>query len=134
MYAYIVFYRPAQWWGWLIAGYQLLRGIRYWQLTHCEVMTEQGLFAYRLDSVEHGTITADIPMPDKCVRIPLGCDRLTLFARSRKFHRKFGDFTPLSVVNGNHCVKHTRYILNMSAVSRLPGALAHELEGIYEIN
>lgn len=132
-YAYVVFYRPCQWWGWFIAVYQLLRGCKYWQLTHCEVMTDEGLYAYRIDGPEHGSKVASVPTPDKYVRIPHLSGRFTRYKRSRKFYRRFGDFTPLSVVNGRHCVKYTSYLLEIPAVSRLPGALAYELEGIYDL-
>ena len=131
-YVYVVFYRPCQWWGWFIAGYQLLRGVKYWQLTHCEVMTQEGYYAYRIDSVLHGVMPSEMIPPSKHVRLAPSL-RQARYSRSRIFHRRYGDFTPLSVFNGRHCVKYVRYILNLPAHSRLPGQLAYELEGIYDI-
>lgn len=128
---YVVFSRPCQWWGWIIASYQLLRGVRYWQLVHCEILTDEGVYAYRINEVMHCAYSASIPLVELMIDIPNVSPGM--LSRSRKFHRKWGDFSPFSVITGRHCVKYTKYVLNIYCTSRLPGDLAHELEGVYDI-
>lgn len=127
----VVFSKPCQWWGWLIASYQLMRGVKYWQLVHCEIMTDQGVYAYRINEVLHGYYPDNLITVDKMIDIPDVSPGM--LSRSRKFHRKWGDFSPLSVIAGRHCVKYTKYVLNIYCTSRLPGQLAYELEGVYDI-
>ena len=128
---YVVFSKPSEWWGWVIASYQLLRGVKYWQLVHCEILTDEGVYAYRINEVLHSCFPTSMITVDKLIDIPDVHPGMLL--RSRKFHRKWGDFSPLSIITGRHCVKYTKYVLNIYSVSRLPGQLAYELEGVYDI-
>lgn len=131
MTTYVVFSKPCQWWGWAIASYQLLRGIKYWQLVHCEILTDEGVYAYRIDEVLHCIYPDSLSPMHLVIDIPDVHPGMLL--RSHKFHRKWGDFSPLSIITGRHCVKYTKYVLNVYCLARLPGQLAYELEGVYDI-
>jgi hypothetical protein len=131
MTTYVVFSKPCQWWGWVIASYQLMRGVKYWQLVHCEILSDIGIYAYRINEVVHCESSPTLPTVDKLIDIP---DVVPgMLSRSRNFHRKWGDFSPLSIITGRHCVKYTKYVLNIYSSARLPGQLAYELEGIYDV-
>jgi hypothetical protein len=108
-----------------------MRGVKYWQLVHCEILTDNGVYAYRINEVLHCCYSDDLTTTDKLIDIP--DVHPGMLSRSRKFHRKWGDFSPLSIITGRHCVKYTKYVLNIYSSSRLPGELAYELEGIYDV-
>jgi hypothetical protein len=124
---FILFYRPCTWWGWLIAAYQLLRGVKYWQLVHCEIMTDEGHYAYRINEVLHGSFMSEFQLPTKVVlmRAPMQTYRYTI---SKLVHRIWGDFSPLSPFNGNHCTRYCKLILCIETKANLPGELCYVLE------
>jgi hypothetical protein len=124
----VAFYRPSTWWGWLIAGYQLMRGVKYWQLVHCEIMTPEGQYAYRINEVLHGSFDAHFE-PVSCVTtVPNAPSEQYRLKASKFTHRLWGDFSPLSPFNGNHCVRYCKIVLGLKCRDNLPGQLCYYLE------
>lgn len=119
----ICFSRPYRWWGWLIAYYQLMRGVKYWQVTHCEVLSEGGVFAYRINETLHGT-PAHFP-PGRTIAFPIDYDILLI--RSLGIHRLWGDFSPFSILNGRNCALYVCFLLNFRS-TYLPGQLLESLQ------
>ena len=124
---HVGFSSPVTWWGWLIAVYQLLRGVKFWQIVHCELMTDEGVYAYRINEVA----IARLEIPDdgfRCVvRVPTIRTKTSRKYVANMLHRSWGDFTPLSVLNGNHCVRFTELVAGTNTKARLPGQLMYEL-------
>jgi hypothetical protein len=124
----VAFYRPTEWWGWGIAAYQLLRGVKYWQIVHVEILAPEGVYAYRINEVLHGDAVCFHPA-HTVVLYRSSTSATTRRALSNSIHRKWGDFSPLSLVNGNNCVRYCKVVLSISARTTLPGDLLYILEG-----
>ena len=128
---HVGFSSPVTWWGWLIAVYQLLRGVKFWQIVHCELLTDEGVYAYRINEVA----IARLDMPDDGFRCLVSVPTIRTEQRRRyianMLHRSWGDFTPLSVLNGNHCVRFTELVAGSTTNARLPGQLMYELVTIH---
>lgn len=124
----VLFQKPTAWYGHLICLYQLLRGVKYWQVSHVELATEYGMYAYRINDV---LIQADTELLGSCDVVQSFETDITedmISHRSRYLKMKWGHFTPLSVLNGNHCVRFISYILRLDSKAKLPGDLLYELE------
>lgn len=123
----VAFYRPCSWWGWIIAYYQLLLRIKYWQVTHVELLTEEGLYAYRINKTIIASIEEDWYEPDYRVFLP---DHGTNERMSTAWalRRAWGDFSPLSPFNGNHCVRWVNRLIGNKNIINLPGNLLMALE------
>lgn len=122
---YIGFSSPVTWWGWVIAVYQLLRGVKFWQIVHCELITDEGVYAYRINEVLVGKPI--MPEFKRIVAMPTVRTKGSRKYVAHMLHRSWGDFTPLSIFNGNHCVRFTELVAGTNTRTRLPGKLMHEL-------
>ena len=114
------FTRPTEWFGKAICIYQLLRGVKYWQFSHCNILTDEGAYAYNLDEEYTGEMTEAIQFG---TLVPAEVDLRTIRARHLTFLRVNGHFSPRSIVNSRHCVGHVKYCLNLPQAPNLPGQL-----------
>jgi hypothetical protein len=128
----VVFHRPSTWYGWAICMYQLMRGVKYWQVSHCEIYADEGVYAYRIDDVLHGRPEEPCYIDDKTI-LHYMVTHTTHGQRqslSRMAHRLWGDFNPLSPLSGNHCVRYVKTVLQIRCKANLPGQLLMHLERV----
>ena len=123
------FTRPTRWWGWCIAYYQLLRGCKYWQFTHVNILTEVGAYAYNLDG-EY--IAYQLAFPDDfgtCIASPSQVADAVIKARALGFVRRHGHFSPLGLLRGVHCTSFVLHCLRLRLPRsvRLPAHLYEHL-------
>ena len=124
----VVFYRPNAWWGWLIAYYQLLMGVKYWQVTHVELLTVSGMYAYRIDKTIIAATDEEIYEHDYCIALVDHMGDKERYVRAFNLRRTWGDFSPLSPFNGNHCVRWVNHLIGFKFTINLPGQLLEALE------
>lgn len=125
------FTRPHTWYGKLICLYQLISGVKFWQYSHCNILTDTGCYAYNIDEAY---TNEPIPGEEIGTVLFIDVDLVKLDIRHALFIRCNGHFTPLSIINGRHCVGHVAYCLNLHDAPRLPGQLFdYILRGKYEL-
>jgi hypothetical protein len=124
----IAFFPPTTWWGWVICYYQWLRGVKFWQISHCEIMAVEGVYAYRITEVLHG-VPAPLDPPSGTRYVSTDPPRTpdSLRVRSRFIHRLWGDFSPLSPFNARHCVTYVKFVADIKSRTLLPGKLYEDL-------
>jgi hypothetical protein len=124
----VAFFPPTTCWGWVICYYQWIKGVKFWQISHVEIMAPDGVYAYRITQVLHGVPTNEtLPNDTRYISIPSQVSQQSLFKRSLFIHQLWGDFSPLSPFNSKHCVTYVKFVADIKSRTTLPGKLYEEL-------
>jgi hypothetical protein len=109
--------------GTLVKLYQLLRGVKHWQLCHVELLSSQGVLSYSVGGIQlSGEYQTELGVT---VAVERG-DEKRILMRARMWYDMHGDLGPCNLVRGRNCTTFVTHCLELPPVY-LPGLLYERL-------